>query len=276
VAEKVERAREAMKGKSSKKAEEYAAMNAMIPSEWRESYEILDKNGFMNKALIEEKIKEILARGYHASFRTCHNPQRPGGGDWAPITNLEELDRFLEDEDYYKYGGYSVLTNDDELTEVLIGEFPAGKLDEAKAEDHCVWTMAISDAGVVNIAIKPYTSHLRSLDDKEIDIKDLININIGPDFSSPDRFKESIEHIGENIENPEIAKKFRDIVLTTVDKWISNGLISSLAALQEVFPKYDLEGNPLSRTIALEVQFGFGWDSPKIYGIKADEVINGE
>lgn len=271
-------AREALLGLESVKAREYGAMNAVIPVEYRESYEILDQEQFNNKELVREKISAILARGMHASFRTCHNPQRPGGGRWAPITNQEELDRFLSCENYYKYGGYPVLVDDSELTEVLIGEFPADKLNPECAKDHCIWTLTISEMGILDVTIKPFTSHFRSLE--EADPDDLVSISIGPRLSFSEILENMDIHYGENLDKDDKrVEEFVKGVWDTINEWMRKGLISSIVALQQIFPRIDSNGELLHRTIALEGQYRIGfnrWKNPLIYGIKADVVNNGE
>jgi hypothetical protein len=143
------------------KAREIMVFNAAIPEEIRQTYTIVRLDTQENLVrTIQPILTRIFAHRNHATIRTCHNPALSADGPWALVRNMGDFERFLTDEHYsVNYGGFREFLSHPQLTELLVGDIPIGKMenDPLIQHHHAAWTLSCTDNGEVKLQVRPTT-----------------------------------------------------------------------------------------------------------------------
>lgn len=221
------------------KAREYAVFNNLIPEEIRMDYTTARPH---EKDRIRQLLTTILSDPkYESTIRTCHDPDLPAGGPWARLTTLGDIDRFFSDPSYSKYGGYKefLASRNGELTELLIGAIPKGKMspDEAIRHQHCAWTLSCTPDKIV-LQVRPFSPHLRSHEDEKEDrlISFLARLEPadGAHRESAHVYRtETGERLRDDLFAHALANYVRDTVLG--QWWKTHTLPSRMAAIADAF-----------------------------------------
>ena len=201
-------------GFQSQKAREYIVYNNVIPPKIRQQYDVYRRDTPDSMAYtIESRLSQIFKHGNHATIRTCHTPARPAGGPWVLIRSFEDFQQFLVDPHFSKYGGLQELLNPD-LTELLVGEIPPGKMDDDNQEiqnQYAAWTLScLGNSGLVVFQVFPHNAHLRTHEPKWKNGKqtsgdDLITFTTHYDPTTPDELSEIHEHVGSHLQSDSLA-----------------------------------------------------------------------
>lgn len=150
--------------------------NALLPQEIRMEYQILPINISVRKLL--QLGREILASGSDLSIRSCPRIDEEGKGKspYTYIRSLEELKKFI-----YKLDGLFKWKNlkHPQLTEIVLGRIPKGKLDKTLYNEHCAWTLSCTHDSVV-LNIVPFTPLLRSHEKKKKDDMMTLILHVDP------------------------------------------------------------------------------------------------
>jgi len=155
------------------KAQTAEMIERVIPKVIHERYRIYKPEQTDN---LKTAVAKILSEGDEASIRTGHNPPLPGHEPWQRISQMDELEAFLTQDDFPgEYGGLLRLREDPTLTEVLVGQFPRGKLDPELASQHCTFTVSCQ-GNHVTIQLCPHTAQLRDFEPED------------PEKADPERF----------------------------------------------------------------------------------------
>lgn len=101
---------------------------------------------------------------YDVTVRVGSTPHDPGKNPWWQITEMKQIPEVLSGGGRSKYGPVWGVINNREITELILGSVPRGKLDPALAERHAVWTLMIGAGGGVILQVRPRTAHLRDLE----------------------------------------------------------------------------------------------------------------
>jgi pyruvate,orthophosphate dikinase len=220
------------------KAREIMAFNAAVPAEIRQTYTVIKVDSFDK---LVEKIRPILTKifagGHHATIRTCHVPAMPANGPWALVRNMENFEQFLIDDNYSpKYGGFHKFLENPDLTEILVGNIPVGKM-EAIPEiqyKHCAWTLSCTENGTVILQVHPHNPHLRE-HEKAIR-EDLITYTTRFDPKSVNKLALVQREIGKNFLKDDLAINLGEISRHNIfDLWWTNyNLPQRMAAVTRV------------------------------------------
>lgn len=250
----------------SPKAQVQEVINTLIPEDIRMGYTVV-------KAKEQERtrrlLKEILARGNHATLRTCYTPDRQGKAPWTLFTNNPVVDRFFDDPAFEaKYGGYLAWKEDPELTELLVGEIPKDKLSEdlALQAQHASWTVTCTELGDVIMQVRPHTAHLRGHEEASAD--DLITYRIIVDPAGTIGTRWTDQNIGDHLTDDRQAQAVTRLVLEHILSWWDTyEMPKRLAATSHVYPL------PAYATVVLEGQARVdGNDWCRIYSMKIDKM----
>lgn len=244
----------------SPKAQTVALMRALIPEEFRMNYLVFKP---WETPAMKRVLEEILKKGDEASVRACHSPPRLAQAPWQRISQKEEVKAFFQKDDFGgKYGGYPRWFSDTDLTEILIGQFPRGKLDPQLAPEHCVFTVSCQEGGVI-IQIYPHSAQLRDLE--QAAPEDLITVKA--DFDPEGRGNLGRFHGVNRRENLQ-SKNFTQLVIQKVfGEWWPPPLAlpHALAALNHLTQLGTIDGqariDPLGKSWCL------------IYDLKGQEKI---
>lgn len=246
---------------SIKAIQEYVK-NSVLPPDICEEY-IVMKPESQNE--IKNKLLENVRKGNDVSIRTCCNPDARGISEYRIFSSDEDIESF------FAKGLFGILTarkEESNVTEVLVGAYPKGKLDKDKQDIHASWTLSIND-GILSLVISPHSAKLRVLGEANTD--EVITRKEGPIrsyYSENDPPFVVNEYIPTKYTNDLKALQFYKQIQEEISLWISQfDLTSRLAALAEVF-KY-----PTFSTPTLEGQAKVGsWT--KVYGLNIDSINN--
>jgi len=254
--------------KSEKAIQEYVK-NILFPSKICEQYNIAKPDDI-------DEIKNLLLSGINqgndVSIRTCHKPELPGKNPYKIFSTGQEIESFFYDSSYQNL--ISPVT-DHQVTEVLIGSFPKGKLDEEQKNLHAAWTYSVKD-NTISLIVNPHTPTLRNLGNANLQETFLYSIGPFTAHSSPhDLPVISSERIPEKYKNDPVAKTLFEQIKNTVLDWIGNyDLNARLAGLTSAFP------HPYYSTPCLEGQARVGGKWGKewtlVYGTNIDKLNNGD
>jgi len=252
----------------SEKAREYVIANAVLPPEIRQPYSIIKRDTPNAMAqYIRPLLDEIFANGNHATLRTCHNPRRPANGPWVLLRDLDDFNRFRLDRSFSKYGNFDNFLDPD-LTELLLGEIPPGKMEDQDKEVQYhfgAWILSALPNGLVILQVYPHNAHLRTHEPQwkngyESFNADFITNTTHYNPGGPNELSEFKEHIGAHLKGDYTAHVLSTIVRDTIFKtwWESYQLPLRMAAITGCYKKHNtsLEGQVHTN----------GWC--QIYGIK--------
>ena len=252
--------------RSEKAIQEYVK-NALLPSEICESYSIAKPNDINNiKALLLAGINQ----GNDVSIRTCHEPELPGKNPYRIFTNVQEVRSFFADNSYYDL---IAPISGHQVTEVLVGSFPKGKLEEEQKNLHAAWTISVKD-NIISLVVNPHTPTLRNLGNASL--KETFLYSIRPITALPHNSPiVTSERIPEKYKDDPVAKALSEQIKNTVFDWIEKcDLSARLAGLTSAFP------HPYYSTPSLEGQARVGGKEGKewtlVYGTNIDKLNNGD
>lgn len=225
-------------GIRSLKAREITVFNAGIPEKIRQTYTVI-KVDSPDKLIerIRPILTKIFASGHHATIRTCHNPALLANGPWALVRNMDNFEQFLVDDHYSpKYGGFRTFLANPQLTELLIGNIPVGKMEaDPKIQyNHCAWTLSCLDNGKVILQVHAHNPHLR--EHEKAKREDLITYTTQFDPKSGNRLAPVETEIGENLLHDGLAQALGEIARKNIfDKWWTEyNLPQRMAAITKV------------------------------------------
>lgn len=251
------------------KAREYAVFNSLIPKKIRMEYATVKPH---EEGRIRQLLTTILSDPkYESTIRTCHDPDLPAGGPWARLTSLSDIDRFFSDSSYSKYGGYKefLASGNGELTELLIGAIPKGKMspDETIRHQHCAWTLSSTPDEIV-LQARPFSPHLRSHEDEREDRLISFFVRLEPADGAHDVQAHAYRtETGERLRDDLFAHALADYVRDTVlgRWWEDHALPARMAAIADAF-KNDSQAPPVFEGQARITPDGSTWCLA--YGIK--------
>ncbi|MFA5135857.1 MAG: PEP/pyruvate-binding domain-containing protein [Patescibacteria group bacterium] len=295
-----EKIREVLKersGYTSHKIAEVLAMNAAIAQHITETAEVYKPD---QAEKIKARLKQAIPRGYHTSLRTAFvdattDEDYSGRSPWKAFRTEAEVDDFFKPDEQGVSEYDRMATGeigDGQNTYVLDGfiasEFSAGKLEPKHAGEHCAWNLVCTPDGKLILQLIPYTTQLRQMNQAEQE--DIISwtLKIGDGWS---RNMSKLRHMldieagetnwgkyketpGErNAEKKNAAFMFYVVMQHLFDYISDDGLLTSMAAIADVFPDSAppvLEGQMRIRfATATDLEKGVElWC--KIYGINAD------
>ena len=249
----------------SAKAQTQAVINALIPSDIRVNYSIFKPD---QTEQIKTLAERILREGKHVTIRSCYFPDQrflP----WVFITDPSQIDIFFSRPDYpSKYGGYPKWTQNEFLTEVLVGANPKDKMSEDKAIrfEHGSWTLTCSEQGQIILQIDPHTPHLRG--HEEVKEDDLTTCFVRIDQYNPKNMSNIRVEMGKNLQSEPVSENLVEHTIDTVFNswWAKYDIPKWMAAATEIFP-YGSYATPV-----LEGQTRFPSKWCLFYGMKIDPV----
>lgn len=236
----IEKALKQIKEKNirSLKAREITIFNSAFPKEIRQTYTVIKRDA---EAKLVSKIRPILddifSHRHHATIRTCHDPALPANGPWALVRSQSDFKRFQVDDKYSeKYGGFRKFLSNSELSELLVGDIPIGKMEKDSAVQylHSAWTLSCTENGIIILQVHPHNAHLR--EHEKAKKEDLITFTTQFDLYSP-HFLEPIKtEIGDNLKNDKLGRKLaftaKKHVLDTW--WTEYAVPQRMAAITDV------------------------------------------
>lgn len=176
--------------------------DALLPQEIRMKYQVFPIG--VNKKKLLDLGNEILESGFDLSIRSCPLIDEEGKGKspYAYITSKEELKKFI-----YSFDGlfkWKMLKHP-QLTEIVLGRIPKGKLDETLCDEHCAWTLSCTHDSVI-LNVVPFTPLLRSHEKKRKD--DMMTLVLHVDHNKGGRLVIDRLIMGRNLQKE--AKKGGD------------------------------------------------------------------
>lgn len=241
-------------------------INTLIPDEIRSPYTIVPAG---DTGRMIEVTREILARGNHATIRSCFSPDQRGKSPWVMLTSETQAEEFLTNPDYpWKYGGYATWRTDPSLTEVLVGEIPQNKMNEDPIVQHefASWTVTCTELGEIIMQVRPHTVHLRG--HEEASPNDLVTYRLIKDPSNPDLLRVSGQTVGTNLTHDAVGRELAALAITYLMEWWKRfELAKRLAAAGLLYPSQHFS------IPVLEGQARVGKEQwCKVYGLKIDKV----
>lgn len=270
-------------GLTGPKALEYAILYALVPATICIPYEtisIKDKDPIAVTAAVErikERLRNSITASTDATIRTCLRQRGQGTAPWWYLTKEEDVDSLFTDPEFStKYGNLTRWREDENLSEVLVGTVPKGKLDPEIQKQECAWALSCGETGEVTLQIKIFTAHHRDFD--TVHSQNLFSATYRYDAKSGVLVEEE-RVLDEALEANDYVKTMVDFVQGTVmGWWHEHHLQHLLAAATDVFSDTTI---PVLEGQALFNPEDNGDDKKNwclIYGLKADprEIKTGE
>lgn len=259
-------------GLTGPKTLEYAVLYALVPANICMPYETISIKSKDLLAIaaagkrISERLRNSITATTDATIRTCLRQRGQGTAPWWYLTNEEDIQSLFTDPTFSaRYGNLPGWLGDENLSEVLVGTVPKGKLDPEIQKQECAWALSCGETGEVTLQITFFTAHHRDFD--TVHSQNLFSATYHYDPESGALIQEE-RTLDEALESNVFVKNMVDFVQGTVmEWWHEHHLQRLLAAATDVFADTTipvLEGQARIDPEEEEQRWCF------IYGLKAD------